>query len=410
MRSSSSRAWFTAAALLATLAGGPANAAEKPAQGLTDTSIRLGVSGPLTGPVAAVGAVAEGLKVKIAAVNAAGGVTMGDGKTRMIELIVQDDGFDPQRTLTNVRKMEERSGIFALVGISGTPNNEAIARYLDQHALPNLFMYSGVHELAAGRDWTVGLVPSFTTEAAAFAAWLRANKPAAKIALLYLNTETGQSFRAALAKAISGSSIALAADQPVTPTDPTVDTQMTNLRASGADTLVVIAAPRQGAQAVRVAAESGWRPTTMVSFIASSEASLRPIGLENAKGVLTSQFMQQVTEPATTRGMQSYLADYAAARPAFERGDTNGQIGYLTGEALISVLQRMKEPTRKAMIETARNMSATPLDLLLPGITLTTKAGSDIYPIESLQISRFDGKQYQPAGPIISFEGATPKL
>lgn len=410
MRNYSGPSWLKTAAVLATLASGTANAAEKPAQGVTDTSIRLGVSGPLTGPVAAVGAVAEGLKVKVAAVNAAGGVKMGDGKTRTIELIIQDDGFDPQRTLTNVRKLEERSGVFALVGISGTPNNEAIARYLDQHALPNLFMYSGVHELAAGHDWTMGLVPSFTTEAAVFASWLKGNKPEAKIGLLYLNTETGQSFRAALTKAIAGSKITLAANQPVTPTDPTVDTQMTNLRASGADTLVVIAAPRQGAQAVRVAAESGWHPTTMVSFIASSEASLRPIGLDNAKGVLTSQFMQQVTGPATTPGVQSYLADYTAAHPAFEKGDTNGQIGYLTGEALVRVLEMMKEPTRKAMMDVARNMSAVPLDLLLPGITLTTKAGSDIYPIESLQVARFDGKQYEPAGPVISFEGSTPKF
>ena len=92
--------------------------------GITDSVVRIGISAPLTGPVAAVGAVSEGIKARVAAANASGGVKMGDGKTRTIELAVQDDGIDPQRTLTNVRKMVEQGEVFALVGISGTPNNQ----------------------------------------------------------------------------------------------------------------------------------------------------------------------------------------------------------------------------------------------------------------------------------------------
>ncbi|MEH3148609.1 MAG: ABC transporter substrate-binding protein [Methylobacterium frigidaeris] len=404
------RTLLGSAALWATLVALPAGATGKPAQGLTDTSIKLGVSGPLTGPVAAVGAVAEGLKLKVAAVNAAGGVRMRDGRTRTIELVVQDDGFDPQRTLTNVRRLEERSGVFALVGVVGTPNNEAIARYLDQRGLPNLFMYSGVHELSAGRSWTVGLVPSFAVEAATFVAWLKENRPEAKVGLLYLNTESGQSFRAALVKVAEGSKITLVAEQPVTSTDPTVDTQMTNLRTSGADTLVVIASPRQSAQAVRIATESGWKPTTMVSYIGASETSLRPIGVANARGILTSQFMQQAGAATPSPGLRAYLDTHAAARPPFEKGDANGMLGYLTGEALVHVLETMAEPTRKSMIEAAQNLDNVSLGLLLPGITLTTRAGRDIYPIESLQVFRFDGQHYEPAGQVTAFEGGTSKF
>ena len=390
---------------------GMAGAADKADPGITDTTIKIGVTAPLTGPVAAVGAVSEGIKVRVAAANAAGGVKMGDGKTRQIELVVQDDALDPQRTMTNVRKMVDQSGVFALVGTSGTPNNQAIGRYLDQRKVPNLFMYSGVHELTDGKAWLIGLVPSFTTEAAVFAEYLKTNKPEAKIALLYVNTETGQTFQAGLRSAIKGSKVQIVSAQPVTSADPTIDTQLSTLKASGADTFVVIAAPKQGAQAIRFAAESGWNPMTMVSYIGSSIPAMKPAGLSNAKGVITSQFVKPVDAEvySTDAAVRKYLADFDAARPRFDKSDSMGQVGYITGEALIRVLESMKQPTRKAMMEAAHNMNKVEIGLLLPGIALTTKSGSDIYPIESLQLFRFDGHRYQPLSGVVSFEGKTPQ-
>ena len=379
--------------------------------GITDTTIRIGISAPLTGPVAAVGGLSEGIRTKVAAVNAVGGVKMGDGKTRTIELVIQDDAIDPQRTLANVRKMVEQAEVFALVGVAGTPNNQAIGRYVEQRKIPNLFMYSGVQELAEGPTWMIGLVPSFTTEAAVFAEYLKTSKPDAKLALLFLNTETGQTFKAAFVNALKGSRLQIAAEQAVTPVDPTIDTQMSNLKASGADTLVIIAPPRQGAQAVKFAAESGWKPVTLLSYIASSVAALKPAGLDNAKGLVTSQFVKPVETPAFAddAGVKRYLADHAAAKPRFDKTDSQGQAGYLTGEALVRVLELMRQPTRQAMLDAARNLDKIELGMLLPGIRLSTRAGADPYPIESLQLMRFDGENYQPLGKVVSFEGRTPK-
>lgn len=393
---------------LAALVAGPLHAQE-PSPGITDDTVKIGISGPLTGPVAALGAIADGVRTRIDPINSAGGIKMADGKTRKVELVVEDDGLDPQRTLTNVRKLAEREEVFAIVATAGTPNNQAIGRYITQRSVPNLFMYSGVHELA-GPEWEIGFVPSFTTEAATFAKYLLDNNPSAKIALLYLNTETGQTFQAALESALSGSDVTIVAAQPVTSADPTVETQLSTLKASGADTLVVIAGPKQGAEAVRFATESGWKPTTLVSNIASSIASLKPAGLENAKGVITSQFLKQVNASAPgDDGVKRYLADHAAAQSKFSTDDALGQAGYAIGDALAKVLESMKAPTREALMEAARNLDHVQLDLLLPGITLTTKSGEDVYPIESLQLFQFDGAAYQPLGDVISFEGKTPK-
>lgn len=402
------RAALSVAAAVFAAAAVSAQAADP---GITDTTIRIGISAPLTGPVAAVGALSEGIRTKIAAVNAAGGVKMGDGKTRTIELSIQDDAIDPQRTLANVRKLVEQTEVFSLVGVSGTPNNQAIGRYVEQRKVPNLFMYSGVQELAEGPNWMIGLVPSFTTEAAVFAEYLKASKPDAKVALLFLNTETGQTFKAAFANALKGSRLQIAAEQAVTPVDPTIDTQMSNLKASGADTLVIIAPPRQGAQAVKFAAESGWKPMTLLSYIASSVSALKPAGLANAKGLITSQFVKPVEAPAFAddAGVKRYLVDHAAAKPRFDKTDSQGQVGYLTGEALVRVLELMRQPTRQAMMDTTRNLDKVELGLLLPGVSLSTRAGADPYPIESLQLIRFDGENYQPLGKLVSFEGRTPK-
>jgi hypothetical protein len=291
---------------------------------------------------------------------------------------------------------------------------QIIKPYVNQRHVPDLFVYSAVYEWGDERanPWSIGLVPSFTTEAAVHAQYLKAKKPDAKVALLYLNTDFGQNFMAGFKSAIDGSRIELVATQPTGLTDPTVDTQLTNLKASGADTLLIATVPKYAAQAVRFGAETGWRPTIMITYAASSVAALKPAGLDNAKGVFAGQFMKPIDAPlyAADPGLQAYLRAHDQFRPRFEKDDTLGQMGYLIGDGLVRVLERMKEPTREEMMAVARNLDHVPLDLLLPGITLTTKAGSDAFPIESMQLFEFDGAAYAPVGEIISYEGKTPKL
>lgn len=379
--------------------------------GVTDTSIKIGVSAPMSGATAALGAIASGIEMKIKAVNAAGGVKMADGKTRKIELITLDDAFEPQRTLTNVRKMVEGVGVFAVVGTAGTQQNQVLKSYLSQKGVPNLFVYSAVYEWGdeAANPWTIGLVPSFSTEAAIYAQHLRGAKPNAKVALLYVNTDMGLNFQAGFKSAISGSNISVVATQPTNPTDPTVDTQLNNLKASGADTLLIVTQPKQGAQAIRFAKESGWNPITIVSYAASSLTALKTAGFENAKGIYTAQFLKPITSFPSDPGVLQYLQDYEKFGPRFDKRDNLGQVGYTTAEALVHVLQNMKQPTRQALMQAARNMSNVSLSLLLPDISLNTKAGSDSFPIESLRLFQFNGEDYVASGGVISFEGKTPK-
>ncbi|WP_064841871.1 MULTISPECIES: ABC transporter substrate-binding protein [unclassified Rhizobium] len=398
---------MTQLAAVALLVASHASAAE-PSPGITDDTIKIGVTGPLTGPVAVVGGVAEGIRARAEQANAEGGVKMGDGKTRKIELVIEDDGLDPQRTLANVRKMVEKDDVFALVGTAATPNNLAIGRYITQKKVPNVFMYSGVISLNAPK-WEVGFVPSFSTEADAFAAYLNATKPEAKVAFLYLNTETGQTFMKAFDRAIEASSIKVIERQPVTSQDPTVETQLNTLKASGADTLVIIAAPRQGGEAIRFQSESGWKPLTLVTNLSSAYPVLQSVGLENAKGIITSDFLKPIIsdEKSGDQGVDRYLDAIKAAKVNFVFANTIGQTGYAIGDALVQSLEKLKEPTREELMKVVDNMDGWKNPLLPDDIKITTKGDTDIYPVEALQLYQFDGQKYIPIGGVLDFEGTT---
>src|SRR5215470_10959954 len=215
--------------IAASLAAASSAVAQSP--GVTDTTIKLGTQAPMSGVVAMIGMVAEGQKLKF---DAVGGVKMGDGKTRKVELVIMDDANEPPRTVTNARRMAEQNKVFAFVGSVGTPQNQAIKTYLAEHKIPNIFIYSGIYEWGDEKKnpWGIGMVPSFTTEAAIYAKYLQEVKPDAKVAMLYLNTDFGQNFLDGFKHAIKDSKVTLAAAQSNANTDPTVDTQMTNLKAS----------------------------------------------------------------------------------------------------------------------------------------------------------------------------------
>ncbi len=403
------RAGLTLAALAA--ATGAATAQQP---GITDTSIKLGTQAPMSGPMAMIGMVADGIDLKFKAINEAGGVKMGDGKTRKVELVIMDDANEPPRTVTNARRMAEQMGVFAFVGSVGTPQNQAIKTYVSENKIPNLFIYSGIYEWGDEKQnpWGTMLVPSFTTESAIYAKHLMANRPNAKLAMLHINTDFGTNFLDGFKAAIKGTGITLVATQANSNNDPTVDTQMTNLKASGADTLLVATAGKAAAQAVRFGAETGWKPLTFVTYAASSVITLRAAGLDNSKGVLTGQFVKPVDSPqfANDAGVKQYSADHDKLKPRFNKSDSLGQMGYLMADAVVEVLKRMKQPTREAMLATARDMPGIELGLLYPGIKLTTKPGTDQFPIESMQLFQFDGAAYQPVGALIDYEGKTPKL
>ena len=185
-------------------AGGGGGGAEA-APGITDTTIKLGGSYPFSGPASAYASIASGVKARFAAENAKGGI---DG--RKIEFIALDDGYEPQRAVTNARRLVEQEKVFALFNTLGTPNNLAIWDYANQQKVPHVYVATGASAWGADiakHPYTTGWQPDYVSEAKAYAEFLKTEKPNAKVAVLYQNDGFGKDLLGGFEQAIEGSDI-----------------------------------------------------------------------------------------------------------------------------------------------------------------------------------------------------------
>ena len=379
--------------------GGSEGAAAAP--GITDTSIKLGGSYPFSGPASAYASIASGAKARFAAENAKGGI---DG--RKIEFVTLDDGYEPQRAVTNVRRLVEQDKVFALFNTLGTPNNLAIWDYANQRKVPHLFVATGASAWGAdvkAHPFTTGWQPDYVSEAKSYAEFLKTDKPNAKVAVLYQNDGFGKDLLGGFEKAIEGSDIQVVARESYEVTDPTITSQMRKLAASGADTFLNITTPKFSAQSIAAVAKSDWRPLHILNNVgASKKLVLEPVGLENAKDIVSMTYFKDPEDPqwADDPAMQEYKAGLKEHEPKADPLDAFNAYGWAAASTMIEALKTMKEPTREALMETVRSMDIE-IPMLLPGVKVQTDGESDGYPIQDMQIMKFNGEVWELQGEVI---------
>lgn len=391
--------------------GGGGAGGEQSSPGITDSKVVLGGSYPLSGPASAYGTIAQAVKACFKKVNDQGGVKMGDGKTRTIQFIVYDDGYEPNRAVENARRLVEQDKVFALFDTLGTPNNSAIVGYLNQRQVPHLFLATGASKFGANVDkwpWTIGWQPAYSTEAAIYATYLKKNKPHAKVAILYQNDDFGKDYLDAFEQSIQGSDVKIVARESYQVTDPSVDSQMVNLARSKADVFFNVTTPKFAAQAIKKKDEIGWDALQLLTNVSVSiESVFKPAGLDASQGIVTAAYLKDPSDPRwkDDPGMKQYRAD-AEKYGDFNIEDPFGVFGFAVCDTMVKVLQDTKEPTRDALMQTVRSMDYEN-PLALPGVKVTTSA-DDGFPIESEELDRFKGKTWVPFSKLISYEGKTP--
>jgi branched-chain amino acid transport system substrate-binding protein len=376
-------------------------------QGITDSTIKLGSSFPQSGLYQAYANISKGYLAYFNYINDQGGVN-----GRKIEVVTKDDGYDPAKTVQNVQELTQSDQVFALFNIVGTPNNEAIRDTLADQCIPDLFVATGSPEWGQTEDypWVIGSIPSYATEGAAFADWLKANKPNAKVAILGQNDDVGKGYEDAFRGAIEGTDISVVDSETYNPSDPDVKSQITTLSQSGADTILIAAAALKCAQALNAIQETGWQPT---SYISGTCTSKTVVGLANPganNGVLSSIYLKDPVDPewASDQGVQQ-LQQIGAQYGLTESDLTDGIVsyGWSMGQLMVETLKKSPELTRQSVMETAYSLQNVELPLLLPGITVNTNGATDPFPIEQLQIGQYNGQYWQLQGNVISFEGQT---
>jgi branched-chain amino acid transport system substrate-binding protein len=383
-------------ALLAALTlayAGLATAADTP--GVTATEIKIGNTNPYSGPASAYGTIGKAIGAYFKKVNEEGGVN-----GRKINYTTYDDAYTPPKTVEMVRKLVEQDQVAALFQTLGTPTNSAIHKYMNQQKVPHLFVATGATKWNDPKNypWTMGWQPNYQTEGRIYAQYILKNFPDAKIGILFQNDDYGKDYRKGLHDGLGDAAKKLIVmEQTYEVTDPTIDSQIVNLKNSGANVFFNVTIPKFAVQAIKKAHDLGWKPAHFLNNVSSSlGTTLKPAGLEASKGLITALYMKEITDPQwqKDKGYQDWVAWMKKYYPEGALDDQANAYAYSVAQTLVQVLKQAgNDLSRENIMKQAANLKNVELPLLLPGIKINTSP-TDHAPIEQEQLAKFDGERW----------------
>jgi len=393
----------TALALFTAASGGALAADKKYDTGAIDTEIKIGNIMPYSGPASAYGIIGRTEAAYFKKINDAGGVN-----GRKINFISYDDGYSPPKTVEQARKLVESDEVLLIFNSLGTPPNSAIHKYMNSKKVPQLFVATGATKWNDPQNfpWTMGWQPNYQSESRIYAKYLLKEKPDAKIAVLYQNDDYGKDYLKGLKDGLGAKAASMiVAEESYETTEPSIDDHIVKLKSMGADVFVNITTPKFAAQAIKKAAQIDWKVLHLLNNVSASVGSvIKPAGYENAQGIISANYVKDVTDPQwkDDAGMQQFLDFMAKDFPEGDKLDGGTIVGYGVAQTLVQVLKQCGDDlTRANVMKQAANLKDFRTEVLLPGITINTSP-TDFAPISQLQLMRFKGERWELFGDIIS--------
>ena len=384
--------------------GVPRLARAQDSPGVTANEIRIGSTNALSGPVSSYSVISRALSGMFRRLNDEGGVN-----GRRINFIVYDDGYQPPRTLEQTRRLVEQDRVAFQFNQLGTPTNSAIHRYVNQRRIPHLFLATGADKWANPREypWTMGWQPSYRIEAQIYAKHLLEQRPNARIALLYQNDDFGKDYVAGVRDVLGPRFDPTVRTVSHEATDPTIDSQIVSLAATGADALICGITPRFASQAIRRVHDIGWKPMFFMTNVSiSGSVVMQPAGPEKGVGVITSDYRKDQSDPAWANdpGMEEWLGFMRRFVPDGGLGGNNYTYAYGVGTTMIPLLRQCgNDLSRENVMRQAASIAPLEVAPLLPGVKVSTSP-TNFNPIRHMQLQRWDGRSWQRFGNVI--EGA----
>jgi ABC-type branched-subunit amino acid transport system substrate-binding protein len=395
-------AWSAAAALC--VAAGAVHAEKKYDPGASDTEIKIGNIMPYSGPASSYGVIGKAEAAYFNMINAGGGVN-----GRKIDFISYDDAYSPPKAIEQARKLVESDEVLLIFQSLGTPSNSAIQKYMNTKKVPQLFVASGATKFGDPKNfpWTMGFQPNYQSEGRIYAKYILEHYPNGKIAVFWQNDDAGRDQFKGLKDGLGDKVNMIIADKSYEVSDPSIDSQIVALHDSGADIFFSWAAPKGSAQAIRKVGELGWKPKFFLANTATTIASvLKPAGLENSKGIISTAYVKDPTDPRWNDdpGVQRWRAFMDKYYPDGDKANANNAYAYVESQAMVQVLKQCGDNlTRENVMKQAANLKNFTSDMLLPGITINTSP-DDYFPIEQMQLMRFNGESWELFGDIIAGE------
>jgi ABC-type branched-subunit amino acid transport system substrate-binding protein len=379
--------------------------AQQYSPGASDTEIRLGQTVPFSGPVSVAGVVGHASMAYFDAINKAGGIN-----GRQVKLIVLDDAYSPPKTVEATRRLVEDDNVLMMYGSVGTPTNAAVEKYLNAKKVPHLFITTGASRFRDPKafPWTMAFIPGYVQEGRAMAHYVLQSVAAPKIAVLYQNDDLGKDFRAGFRSGLGDKADSLiVSEQTYEVADPTVDSQLIAAKVSGANVFYFAGTQKAGAEEIRGVRKLDWKPLHLVCSIASNvEGVLKPAGLENAEGLISTAYAKDPFDPAWAddADVKAFL-DWEKANLTQGNPRDSGVInGYVASFLVAHVLREAgSNLTRENVLAVATHLTNLRVPMLLPGITVTTTP-SDYSVVNRFQIQRFESGRWVPVGETISGE------
>ena len=395
---------FSTAVILLSATSGAALAQKKYDTGATDTEIKIGNIMPYSGPASAYGVIGKTEEAYFKKINAEGGVN-----GRKIDFVTYDDGYSPPKAVEQARKLVESDEVLVVFNPLGTPSNSAIQKYLNSKKVPQLFVATGATKWNDPKSfpWTMGWQPSYQSEGRIYAKFLLKEKPDAKIAVLFQNDDFGKDYLKGLKDGLGAKASMIVAEESYETTEPTIDSHIVKLKATGADTFMSVTTPKFAAQAIKKLAEIEWKPLHIVVNVSASVGSvLKPAGFENSQGILSAAYAKDGADSQWDNdpGMKKFYAFLEKYYPEGNKLDGSVVYGYGAAQTLVKVLQMCGDDlTRANVMKQAASLKDFTPDTLLPGVKINT-SDTDFAPIEQLQMMRFKGEKWDLFGDTISGE------
>jgi branched-chain amino acid transport system substrate-binding protein len=372
--------------------------------GANDTSIKIGNTMPYSGPNSAFAVIGRAEAAYFKMVNDQGGIN-----GRKIEYISYDDGYSPPKTVEQVRKLIEGDEVLLLYSLLGTPTNMAVIKYVNTKKVPHLLIASGGTVFGDYKQfpWSMGFQPDTQGETRAYGRYVAENYPNAKIGVLYSGDGFGRDNITGFKQGLGDKVANIVAEQTYEATDPTIDSQLVKLRTSGVEVFADFTTPKFAAMAIRKTAEMEWKPVHILQGISLSiESVLKPAGLENAKDLITSNYVKEYGDPAwdDDPGVKKFVAFVDKYLPNENKHNSNIAYAYMSAQAMEHILRQCGDDlTHANVLKQAESLGNLELDLLLPGIKVRTSP-TDHYPIQQTRMQRFDGIRWQGFGPLLQLE------
>jgi ABC-type branched-subunit amino acid transport system substrate-binding protein len=394
---------LSAAFGLLAAAAGTASAQKKYDPGASDTEIKIGNIMPYSGPASAYGVIGRTEAAYFKKINDAGGIN-----GRKINFVSYDDAYSPPKTVEQARKLVESDEVLFIFNSLGTPPNTAIQKYMNSKKVPQLFVATGATKWNDPQNfpWTMGWQPNYQSETQIYAKYILKNYPNAKIAVLYQNDDYGKDYLKGLKDGLgSKASGMIVAEESYETSEPTIDSHMVKLKATGADIFINITTPKFAAQAIKKNAEIGWKPLHFLNNVSASVGSvLKPAGFESAQDIISAAYVKDASDKQWDNdpGMKEFYAFMAKDFPEGDKLDGSTVVGYGVAQTLVQVLKQCGDNlTRENVMKQAASLKDFRTEVLLPGIKINTGA-NDFAPISSLQLMKFKGDKWELFGDVIS--------